>query len=71
MPSWVTLLLALFLVFHFDVYYEAILAGFILDSMYSVSTEVFNNFQLIYTTILLFLFGVSIPLKKVLRSYHK
>ncbi len=71
MPWWVSVLFGVFLIFHIEGYYEVIVAGFVLDYMYSAPTEIFYNFQFVYTLIFLFFFGISVPLKKVLRGYHK
>jgi len=68
LPLWMTVVIALGGVFLFDSYYEVMVAGLLIDLLYSSPTPLLYNVTYIGTIGGLFLFGVNTYSKKFLRS---
>lgn len=69
LPWWMTVLLVFVLLWYFPHFYEAIVAGFIIDSLYSAPLSSFGGFQLIFTLGSVFLFGIVEYTKTKVRWY--
>jgi hypothetical protein len=65
LPWWLVLILGFALSFYFNNYYEYVLAGLIIDSIYG-QVFVFENFSFIFTLITLVLCLIIIKFKKQL-----
>ncbi len=71
MPWWLTVLFVIVLLFYFESFYEAIIAGFLIDFTYSIPTELLFGFRFIFTALFVILFLLSGPLKRRLRYYSR
>lgn len=71
LPFWFNILFIIFLTFYFEEYYEAIIAGFLMDFIYSIPTESFFGFRFVYALIFTLIFLASGPLKIRIRHHHR
>jgi len=69
LPWWISGLFALFLIFYMKSFYEAVLAGFMLDTLYGTPTQAFFGLQFILTVSSLALVIAVSNLKKILWYY--
>ena len=63
-PWWLVLPLAVFFAFSFDGYYEVVLAGGLLDILFSAPSNMFGNFQFFFLAGFSVLFFLIFLLKK-------
>ncbi len=69
-PWWIPMLAGLIAVFYFNSYYEIVVLGVIIDSLYNASVPRFYNIQFVLTlTSILVVFCVG-ALKERLRFYR-
>lgn len=67
MPWWVALSIAIASSIFFKTYFELVVTGFIIDSIYATSTGAYLGIHYVLTLITLIIFLAVIPLKKRLR----
>lgn len=71
LPYWLTVLLAIFLLFYFKNFNEIIIFGFIMDLYYSDFGIPFNIFDYKFTLLFFFLLILSFYFKKRLKFNYK
>ncbi|NQV88420.1 MAG: hypothetical protein HQ402_02615 [Parcubacteria group bacterium] len=69
-PGYIFVIVALALVFYFNSYYEILIAGFIIDSVYGVSLDMFFGLNFAFTLYSAIIFLTSLYLKKKLKFYQ-
>jgi hypothetical protein len=68
-PWWLALLGAALAVFYFSGYYEILILGIIMDSLYNAPIARFHHVEFVVTLLALFLFVIAEVLKRRLRLY--
>lgn len=70
MPWWATLILAILCLFMFEHYFEILIVGVALDSLYNTAWHGYTNVQFILSAICLIVYVISFPLKRRLTLYR-
>ncbi|MEO8637785.1 MAG: hypothetical protein ABI430_02705 [Candidatus Taylorbacteria bacterium] len=68
-PWWVVLGLGICFLFYFDSFVEILILGFMIDSVYNVSSSHYLHFQFIISLLSVVLFVFSTQIKKRLTIY--
>jgi hypothetical protein len=69
LPWWVSVTLALWFIFIFDYYWEAVLAGATIDTLYGMSQNSLSWLSHLFFLGLLIVLLISFPLKSRLKYY--
>jgi hypothetical protein len=70
-PWWVAIFLGIILLFVFNTYYELIVFGFIIDTLYNAPVARFYHFQFMLTCAAIIFVFISIQVKARLRWYDQ
>jgi hypothetical protein len=68
-PWWVSMLIAAVCVFIFHIFYEIIILGLIIDSLYNMPVARFHNIQFVVTIGAIVLLLISVYIKGRVRYY--
>jgi hypothetical protein len=69
MPWWLVVIASVYFLFKFERFYEIILMGLVLDSLYSVPVKTYGDFELIFTVSAFSLYIVAIFARNKLKFY--
>ncbi len=70
LPWFISAILVVIFYFVFDRYYEGVIAGFLMDSLYGIPRSAFYGFEGIATLASGFAFLMSLYIKSVVRYYR-
>lgn len=70
LPWWATTFIVLFGIFIFKNFYEAVLAGFLMDILYGTKTIEFMNIWFIFTAFYFLIYILITAFKKNIRFYE-
>jgi hypothetical protein len=68
-PWWVAMIFALIAVFYFTSYYEIVVLGIIIDSLYNASVPHFLGFHYMLTLVSIIVLFISMYIRERLRFY--
>ncbi len=70
MPWWITALAACIALFYFESFYEIVVLGLIIDSLYNAAVPRVHHIQFVMTLGAIGIFFISVYIKERLRFYH-